>query len=203
MIVRISNLSRILSLCIWIVILSVFDANSQSTRDNMPDARRATPAESSVTTSHEATIKGQRIPYTATAGTQPVWDEDGKEIATLFYVYYERSNINDKTRRPLVISFNGGPGSASVWMHIGYTGPKFLNIDDEGFPTQPYGVGDNPHSILDVADIVYVDPVNVGFSRILGDANRNQFFGVNSSHTSPAGSTCSCRARSAGRRRSS
>jgi carboxypeptidase C (cathepsin A) len=64
-------------------------------------------------------------------------------------------------------------------MHIGYTGPRFLEIDDEGFPVQPYGVRDNPHSILDVADIVYVDPVNTGFSRIVGDADRAQFFGVN------------------------
>jgi carboxypeptidase C (cathepsin A) len=64
-------------------------------------------------------------------------------------------------------------------MHIGYTGPRFLHIDGEGFPIQPYGVRDNPHSILDVADIVYVDPVNTGFSRIVGDADREQFFGVN------------------------
>jgi len=180
MFVRIPHLSRVVSLCLSIIMISIGNVAAQAMRDNMPEARRATPFESSITTSHEATIKGQRVPYTATAGTQPVWDEDGKEIATLFYVYYERSNINDKTRRPLVISFNGGPGSASVWMHIGYTGPKFLNIDDEGFPVQPYGVGDNPHSILDVADIVYVDPVNVGFSRILDeDTNRSTFFGVN------------------------
>jgi carboxypeptidase C (cathepsin A) len=125
------------------------------------------------------TIKGRRVPYRVTAGTQPVWDNDNKPIASVFYVYYERTDVADKATRPLMISFNGGPGSASVWMHIGYTGPRFLNIDEEGFPVQPYGVSENPHSILDVADIVYVDPVNVGFSRILGDASRNQFFGVN------------------------
>jgi hypothetical protein len=100
-------------------------------------------------------------------------------VASLFYVYYERSDVRDRTDRPLVFSFNGGPGSASVWMHIGYTGPKLLVIDDEGFPVRPYGVRDNPHSILDVADIVYIDPVNTGFSRILNDADRSQFFGVN------------------------
>ncbi|MFN2317232.1 MAG: S10 family peptidase [Gemmatimonadales bacterium] len=125
------------------------------------------------------TIKGRRVPYRVTTGTQPVWDNDNKPIASVFYVYYERTDVADKSTRPLMISFNGGPGSASVWMHIGYTGPRFLKIDDEGFPVQPYGVSENPHSILDVADIVYVDPVNVGFSRILGDASRNQFFGVN------------------------
>lgn len=125
------------------------------------------------------TIKGQRVPYRATAATQPVWNADGEEIASLFYVYYERTDVRDKTTRPLVFSFNGGPGSASVWMHIGYTGPRFLKIDDEGYPVQPYGVVENPHSILDVADVVYIDPVNTGFSRITNDkAERSQFFGV-------------------------
>jgi carboxypeptidase C (cathepsin A) len=137
------------------------------------------PLDTAITSEHAVTIDGQRVPYRAMAGHQPVMNADGAPIASLFYVYYERSDIRDRTRRPLVISFNGGPGSASVWMHIGYTGPRFLNIDDEGFPVQPYGVRDNPHSILDVADIVYVDPVNTGFSRIVGNADRAQFFGVN------------------------
>lgn len=137
------------------------------------------PVDTAVTSEHTVTIGGQRVPYRATAGHQPVLDGDGEPIASLFYVYYERSDVRDRTTRPLVISFNGGPGSASVWMHIGYTGPRFLNINDEGFPVQPYGVRENPNSILDVADIVYVDPVNTGFSRIIGDAERDQFFGVN------------------------
>jgi carboxypeptidase C (cathepsin A) len=136
------------------------------------------PLDTALTTSHVATIRGQRVPYRATAGHQPVWDEAGHAIASVFYVYYERTDIRDRDRRPLVFSFNGGPGSASLWMHIGYTGPRFLEIDPEGFPVQPYGVRDNPHSILDVADIVFVDPVNTGFSRIIGAAGRDQFFGV-------------------------
>ena len=135
--------------------------------------------ESSVTTTHEVTIKGQRIPYKAVAGTMPVWDEDGKTIAGLFYTYYERTDIKDKTTRPLVVSFNGGPGSASVWMHIAYTGPVLLNIDDEGYPVQPYGFKENPHSILDVADIVFIDPVNTGYSRMMKDVPKTKFFGVN------------------------
>ncbi len=132
------------------------------------------------TSEHQVTIKGKKVPYTATIGNQPVWDKDGKPIASLLYTYYERTDVKDRSRRPLVISFNGGPGSASVWMHIGYTGPKILNIDDEGYPIQPYGVKDNSTSILDVADIVYVNPVNVGFSRILdSEVDRKKFFGVN------------------------
>src|SRR3954466_14063897 len=103
--------------------------------------------DSSVTTSNAVTIKGQRVPYTATAGTIPVWDENGKPLAGVFYTYYERSDIKDLSARPLVISFNGGPGTSSVWMEIGYTGPRMLRIDDEGYPIQPYGLRDNPHSI--------------------------------------------------------
>jgi carboxypeptidase C (cathepsin A) len=98
----------------------------------------------------------------------------------VFYTYYERSDVKDLSARPLVISFNGGPGTSSVWMEIGYTGPRMLKIDDEGYPIQPYGLRDNPHSILDVADIVYVDPVNTGFSRPADkDIPPATFFGVN------------------------
>jgi carboxypeptidase C (cathepsin A) len=141
---------------------------------------RVLPAESAVNSTGNVTIKGKAIPYKVTAGTQPVWNAEGKPSASLFYTYYERSDVSDKSRRPLIISFNGGPGSASVWMHVAYTGPKVLNIDSEGFPVQPYGIHDNPHSILDVADIVYVDPVNTGFSRILDPkAEKTTFFGVN------------------------
>lgn len=136
--------------------------------------------DSTVTTNHQVTIKGQRISYTATAGTQPVWNEEGEPIAALFYTYYQRSDIRDRTERPLLISFNGGPGSASVWMHIAYTGPRILELDDEGYPVQPYGIRENPHSVLDVADIVYVNPVNTGYSRILDkEVERSKFFGVN------------------------
>jgi carboxypeptidase C (cathepsin A) len=134
----------------------------------------------SVVTDHVTTIKGQKVPYKATTGTMPVWDEDGKAIAGLFYTYYERTDIKNNESRPLVISFNGGPGSASVWMHIAYTGPTLLKIDDEGYPIQPYGIKENPYSILDVADIVYVNPVNTAYSRALSkDTPKATFFGVN------------------------
>lgn len=138
------------------------------------------PADSVVITKHKTTIKGQTINFTATCGTQPVWNEEGKITAALFFTYYTRDGITDRANRPLFISFNGGPGSASVWMHIAYTGPFILNVDDEGFPIQPYGVKENPHSILDVADIVFVNPVNTAYSRILDkDAKKETFFGVN------------------------
>lgn len=143
-------------------------------------AQMKMPADTTVVTRHEVTVKGTRIPYTATTGTQPVWNGEGKTVATLFYTYYTRDNVSNRAERPLVISFNGGPGSASVWMHIAYTGPRLLNIDDEGYPLQPYGIRDNPYSIIDVADIVFVNPVNTGYSRILDEkADKADFFGVN------------------------
>jgi carboxypeptidase C (cathepsin A) len=150
--------------------------------DQKPDAmpERTLPAESAVTNTGSVTIKGKQIPYKVTAGTQPVFNAEGKTSASLFYTLYERTDVTDKSKRPFVMSFNGGPGSASVWMHVAYTGPKVLNIDSEGYPVQPYGVKDNPNSILDVADIVYIDPVNTGFSRILDPkAEKSTFFGVN------------------------
>ena len=142
-------------------------------------AARTFPVDTQVVSQHQVTIRGQRVPYTAEVGMQPVWDDSGAVVASLFYTYYRRTDASDMGSRPLMISFNGGPGSGSLWMHLGYTGPKKLKIDDEGFPIQPYGVEDNPHSILDVADIVFVNPVNVALSRIVGDADREQFFGVN------------------------
>uniref|UniRef100_A0A486XWB2 Carboxypeptidase-related protein n=1 Tax=Rheinheimera sp. BAL341 TaxID=1708203 RepID=A0A486XWB2_9GAMM len=144
--------------------------------------------DSKVTTEHKTEVNGKRFSYTATSGTQPVWDDDGNPTATLFYTYYQRSDIKDRAKRPLLISFNGGPGSASVWMHVAYTGPKVLNVDDEGYPLQPYGVKTNPYSVLDVADIVFVNPVNTGYSRVLPgkdgkmpskDLQQKMFFGVN------------------------
>lgn len=152
----------------------------QSKPEKKKDFSREIPVETSVVTEHEVTINDEVVPYEATAGTQPVWDNDGQPIATLFYTYYRRTDVENTDRRPLVISFNGGPGSASVWMHLAYTGPRLINIDDEGYPLQPYGVKENPYSILDVADIVYVNPVNTGYSRIVKDGvDRKQFFGVN------------------------
>jgi len=148
---------------IFSLLISVISINAQDTR---------IPLDTTVITNNEVVINGKKITYQATTGMQPVWDDHGNMIASLYYTYYKRTNLNnnlkkqdDYSKRPIIMSFNGGPGSASVWMHIAYTGPKVLQIDDEGYPIQPYGVKDNPNSILDVADIVYVNPVNTGYSR--------------------------------------
>ena len=145
--------------------------------------QRKLPIDTVITTQHSVTIDGKAINYTAKVGTQPVWDETGKPIASLHYTYYTRNNVKDRAARPLLISFNGGPGSGSVWMHLAYTGPRTLKIDDEGYPVQPYGIKQNPYSVLDVTDIVYVNPANTGYSRTIPesgkDVDRDKFFGIN------------------------
>lgn len=131
-------------------------------------------------THHEVSINGQVVKYMAITGTQPVWDDTNKVIALVHYTYYKRKDVQDPASRPLMISFNGGPGSGSVWMHMAYTGPYVLNIDDEGYPLQPYGVRKNPFSVLDVTDLLYVNPVNTGYSRIVDkETKKETFFGVN------------------------
>ncbi len=144
---------------------------------------RTLPLDTTVTTKHKLTTQTDSFNYTATTGTQPVWDENGDPIASLHYTYYTKDNVSNRSQRPLVISFNGGPGSGSVWMHLAYTGPRVLNIDSEGYPVQPYGISNNPYSILDIADIVYVNPVNTGYSRTIPatgkEIDRSKFFGVN------------------------
>jgi carboxypeptidase C (cathepsin A) len=161
-----------------ILLLSILNLYSQNDLSN-----RRIPSDTSVITNHSTTILGQKVNYSAQIGTQPIWDSSGEVIATLHYTYYKRTDIDNNTNRPLVFSFNGGPGSASIWMHMGYTGPYNLKIDDEGYPIQPYGYKSNPYSILDVADIVFVNPINIGYSRILKSMTNKEaadkFFGVN------------------------
>jgi len=134
--------------------------------------------DSTVTTRHRTTIKGQSVSFTATTGTQPVWDKNGKVIASVFFTYYRRNDVADSLHRPFVMSFNGGPGAGALWMRLGYTGPHHVKVDDEGYPIQPYGIEDNPYSLLDVADIVYIEPVNTGFSRAMNGTPEADFFGV-------------------------
>ena len=163
------------NICLYLSLFSLFIGSSQSVK---------VPVDTLVSTTHSTTIKGVNFNYTAETGMQPVWDKEGKPIASLFYTYYTRNNIKNRAERPLLISFNGGPGSASVWMHIAYTGPRILNVDSEGYPVQPYGFKNNPNSILDKADIVFVNPVNTAYSRMLPNnegelPDREQFFGIN------------------------
>jgi len=158
-----------LALIVPILGFSKLDVQAQEL-DLLPDVP--------VVTQHTATINGETVRYTAEAGTMPI-RENGKVMAEIFYVYYHRDNAPEGVERPMVYSFNGGPGTASVWMHMGYTGPRRVQYDEEGFALQPpVGLEDNPYSILDVADIVYIDPVATGFSRMVEGEEEHMYHGT-------------------------
>ncbi len=126
-------------------------------------------------TSHLARIDGKEIKYTATAGTLPIRLDDGKVAAQMFFVAYTKDGEDRKTR-PVSFLYNGGPGSASVWLHMGSFGPKRAQMADEGFqPAPPYQLVENDNSLLDVSDLVFVDAIDTGFSRVVAGINNAQF----------------------------
>jgi carboxypeptidase C (cathepsin A) len=118
-----------------------------------------------VDTHHQITVGGRAIAYTATTGYLPMRDEAGKLKANIFYVAYERDGQNPLTR-PITFAFNGGPGAAAVWLHVGAFGPRRVVMAEDGQALPPpYRVADNPDTLLDVTDLVFIDPVTTGYSR--------------------------------------
>ncbi|MBY0520541.1 MAG: hypothetical protein K2P79_08965 [Sphingomonas sp.] len=130
-------------------------------------------------TRHSGSFGGVAVTYKATAGETYLKDRDGKPIASIFSTAYVKEGA-DPTSRPITFLFNGGPGSGSVWLHMGAFGPKRVVIPsdarDDGAP--PYPIVDNPASLLDVTDIVFIDPVGTGFSKALGKTDPKDFYGV-------------------------
>ena len=127
-------------------------------------------------TKHEITVNGKKIPYTATAGTLVLKKDDGKPWANIFYVAYTRDDVTDAAKRPLTFTFNGGPGSSSVWLHMGALGPKRVAMGPDGEqPAPPYHLVDNEDTALAFTDLVFIDPVTTGFSREAPGENPAQF----------------------------
>jgi carboxypeptidase C (cathepsin A) len=164
------NLKKFLSLGIGLICLFTMAA-----------AGEGLPAEKALQslTKNSIRIDGQVINYTVTTGTLPIRDPQGEQDAYIFYIAYTRDGISDSTSRPVTFSFNGGPGSSSVWMHMAFLGPRKVRYDDEGFMLQPpYEVVDNEFSILDVTDLVFIDPVATGYSRMLPGKPAHKYHGV-------------------------
>lgn len=135
-------------------------------------------AEQSVT-QHSLRFGAQALDYTATAGTALVRDKDDKPVASIGYVAYTRRDVKDLTRRPILFAFNGGPGSSSMWLHMGFLGPKrVVTPDAQAAGPAPFKVVDNIDSPLDQTDIVLIDPVGTGLSRAVGDKKDEDFWGV-------------------------
>ncbi len=133
-------------------------------------------------THHSVTINGKELKYTATTGTMVLKEETDKEgekpKASIFFVAYTLDDVEDTSKRPVTFSFNGGPGSSSVWLHLGVLGPRRVKPDEHGNPPQPpYQLTNNEFSILDKTDLVFIDPVSTGFSRAVPGEEAKQFHG--------------------------
>lgn len=141
------------------------------------------PQDNIVITEHSLKIDGKKLDYTVTTGTMILRDEDEKTgekaRASIFYVAYNLKTDQPKEKRPITYSFNGGPGSSSVWMHLGMLGPKRVKMDAEGMPLPPpYELVDNEYTLLEKSDLVFIDPVSTGYSRAVPGEKAEEFHGV-------------------------
>jgi carboxypeptidase C (cathepsin A) len=141
------------------------------------------PQETRSDTQHTVTIQGKTLSYTATAGTLLLKQEDQEEgekaKASVFYIAYTKNNVEDPGSRPVTFSFNGGPGSSSVWLHLGLLGPRRVKMGDAGnLLPPPYTLVENEYSLLDQTDLVFIDPVSTGYSRPVPGEEAKQFHGV-------------------------
>ncbi|MGE3106760.1 MAG: S10 family peptidase [Phycisphaerales bacterium] len=170
-------------------------AQAQPTAQEKPADPAAKKSDPSIT-HHSITMNGEPMYYTATAGYMAMTDYEGKPKANVFYVAYtrddgppaaesapaatEHARETDPASRPITFAFNGGPGSSSVWLHLGALGPRRVVMDKDGFPLPPpYSLVDNEHSWLDATDLVFIDPVSTGYSRPTDGESSRQFHGLN------------------------
>ncbi|HUO33469.1 MAG TPA: hypothetical protein VMU43_00615 [Candidatus Acidoferrum sp.] len=175
-----------LALAVAFAVPALPTAAQEASKDAKPAALEQKPAasadqakEESSTTDHTITLGGQTIPYKATASTTLLKNAEGDPTALIFSVAYVRSDVKDNSQRPIAFLYNGGPGSASLWLHMGAFGPRrVVTTDAKATPPAPYTVVDNSDCLLDKADLVFIDPVGTGFSHAVGKAKDKDFWGI-------------------------
>lgn len=162
------------SLCLLLSAMLVLPV--QAEEDNAPSV----PDAQMSVTQHKAKINGKTVKYSVHAGDTHLKNAKGEPQASIFSIAYIREDVDNRSTRPLMFVFNGGPGSSSVWMHMGLFGPKrvVLPSDAEQIGAPPFPIKNNPDSLLDIADLVFIDPVGTGYSRPLGDTEGKDFWGV-------------------------
>jgi carboxypeptidase C (cathepsin A) len=152
---------------------------AQSTKLGDADIATAPIHEARSVTRHTTTIDGRTIDYLATAGTLTVRDDDGKPVASMFYVAYTAGGDGHGGNRPVTFIYNGGPGSSSMWLHMGSIAPMRVRTDSpQATGNAPFQLVPNESSLLDKSDLVFIDAMGAGFSRPLGDAKLQTFWGT-------------------------
>ena len=175
---KLHSLYLLLTICLTIATSSFAQDAPAKTDDKKDDKKAEELVDKIVKTEHAATINGKEIKYTATAGTLVMKDDEGKPKATIFFIAYTKNGVDDLGQRPITFAFNGGPGSSSVWLHLGMLGPKRVKLPDDASPLPPpYELTANPYSLLDITDLVFIDPVSTGFSRPAKGEEDDQFHG--------------------------
>ncbi|MCA9430284.1 MAG: peptidase S10, partial [Candidatus Omnitrophica bacterium] len=177
------NFFRIPLLLLLLFHVSIALANDTEGKDTEKTDKKKDKVSSAtdeiVTTTHEIEIDGSTLRYRAKAGTILMKDEEGEAKAKIFFVAYEKLDVEDVDKRPITFAFNGGPGSSSVWLHLGILGPKRVLLDDDGKAmAPPFSLVDNESSVLDKTDLVFIDPVSTGYSRPAKGEDPKQFHGV-------------------------
>jgi len=170
--------SALLSSCLILFSLAVSSAAAQDVAEPSDDAARPIPEPVDFVTEHSGRFNGERIDYRVTAGEMYLRDDEGEPTASVFSFSYVSTDAS--ADRPVTFVWNGGPGSSSVWLHIGTLGPKRISVpsDAERPGPPPYPVLEAPETILDVTDLVFIDPVGTGFSRPLGEHESKEFWGL-------------------------
>jgi len=154
-------------------------ATGEKASQNKAAPETPTPKEEVTVTEHSIRLGGQSISYKATASTVLLKNEKGEPTALMYSTAYTRNDVKDLSQRPVAFLYNGGPGSASVWLHMGAFGPRRVVTENAvATPPSPYKMVDNEYSLLDKADLVFIDPVGTGFSHAVGKAQDKDFWGV-------------------------
>ena len=155
---------------------------SSYSQEKEPKTKKTIPEPKSFITTHQGSFGGKTIRYKATAKETYLKNAKGEPVASLWSVAYTQEPTTDPSRRPVTFIFNGGPGSASVWLHMGLFGPKLIQVnsdakEDDG--AAPYPMANNQYGLLDLTDMVFIDPIGTGFSQVIGEGKVEDYWGLN------------------------
>jgi carboxypeptidase C (cathepsin A) len=184
--VRVNEVKKLLFVFFFIFLFVSLSAAQRPTQSptpaqtgTNPQQSRNQPEELPSYTKHETKVGGKSLKYTVTTGMMPIKNRDGDTEANMFYMAYTLDDVPDSTKRPMMFSFNGGPGSSSVWLHLGALGPRRVKmLDDGAMPPAPYQLVDNEHSWLEFTDLCFIDPIGTGYSRAARQDLAAKFFGL-------------------------
>ena len=176
--------------CLWMtagLVLAQPPAAEGADKPEPPKEAKEAPKPELSVTQHSVVIGGKTVAYTATAGTLVLRDEKDEPAAQFGFTAYVKKGVDDPRTRPLTFAYNGGPGSSSIWLHMGVLGPRRIAATDgEVTPPPPYPLVDNAWSVLDVTDLVMIDPVGTGYSRAIGKKDDKEFWGTDADIASVA-----------------